>query len=88
MGIFERPLTEKEKIEALNLDIKFKERRIKELENNRKVKSMFEPSIRECIVYLHDNGIIGEVDFVDLINELDELYEAKEKEDKYEEEDD
>lgn len=87
MGIFERELTEKEKIECLKLDIKFKDRRIKELES-RKPKSMFEPSIRECIVYLHDNGVIGELDFVDLINELDELYSYKERGNNFDEEDD
>ena len=40
-------------------------------------KSMFNPTIRECIIYLHDEGLIGEIDFSDLINELDELYESQ-----------
>ena len=50
-------------------------------------KSMNDPTLRECILYLHDEGIIGEVDFVYLINEIDELYEYKSKYLEEEEED-
>lgn len=50
-------------------------------------KSMNDPTLRECVLYLHDEGIIGEVDFVCLINELDELYEYKSKYLEEEEED-
>ena len=104
MGIFDKGLDDKEKLECLELDIKFKNRRIKELENelietNSKLsyskgllkqlrsKSMNNPTLRECILYLHDEGIIGEVDFVNLINELDELYEIESKYYEEEEED-
>lgn len=31
-------------------------------------------SIEDCIEYLHDMGLIGEVVYCDLINELDDLY--------------
>lgn len=30
-------------------------------------------SIEDCIEYLHDMGLIGEVAYYDLINELDDL---------------
>lgn len=104
MGFCQKPLIDNEKLECLELDIKFKNRRIKELEaelieTNSKLsysksllrqlrgKSMNNPTLRECILYLHDEGIIGEVDFVDLINELDELYEIESKYYEEEEED-
>ena len=104
MGIFDKALNDNEKLECLELDIKFKNRRIKELENELietkskltyskgllkqlRSKSMSNPTLRECILYLHDEGIIGEVDFVDLINELDELYEIESKYYEEEEED-
>lgn len=104
MGIFDKSLNDSEKLECLELDIKFKNRRIKELENELietksklsyskgllkqlRSKSMNNPTLRECILYLHDEGIIGEVDFVDLINELDELYEIEYKYYEEEEED-
>ena len=32
-------------------------------------------TIRECINYAHDHGLIGEVNFNDLIIELDDLYQ-------------
>ena len=107
MSIFEfekEQLNKEEKISCLELDIKFKNRRIKELENELietksklvyskgllkqlRSKSMNDPTLRECILYLHDEGIIGEVDFVYLINEIDELYEYKSKYLEEEEED-
>ena len=104
MGIFDKGLNDIEKLECLDLDIKFKNRRIKELENELietksklsysksllrqlRSKSMNNPTLRECILYLHDEGIIGEVDFVDLITELDELYEIESKYYEEEEED-
>ena len=96
MGFCQKPLNNSEKIECLKVDIQFKTRRIKELENEiieykskleysrgllrqLRAKSMSDPTLRECILYLHDEGIIGEVDFVNLINELDELYEIESK---------
>ena len=94
MDFYQKPLNDSEKIECLKVDIQFKTRRIKELENELieykskleysrgllrqlRSKSMNNPTLRECILYLHDEGIIGEVDFVDLIYELDELYEIE-----------
>lgn len=110
MGIFEfdfedEETNDSEKVECLKLDIKFKTRRIKELENELtevksklaysrgllkqlRAKSMSDPTLRECVLYLHDEGIIGEVDFELLINEIDELYEYKSKYLEKEEEDD
>lgn len=38
-------------------------------------------SIEDCIEYLHDMGLIGEVVYYDLINELEDLYKDQEKED-------
>ena len=38
-------------------------------------------SIEDCIEYLHDMGLIGEVAYYDLINELDDLRKDQEKED-------
>lgn len=55
---------------------------IKQLRNN----TLSDPSIRECISYLHDKEIIGEIDYYYLIDELEELYDYKLKYLEYEEE--
>lgn len=51
-------------------------------------KSLFDPTISECLEYLYKEGIIGEVDYEYLMRELDDLYDYKLKYLNYEEEDD